>query len=249
MRRKRVIANWKMNGHSAMVDQLLTPLPAEVKGLNSLVIVCPPAVYLQQANIALADSGIRLGAQNLSEHEKGAYTGEISAMMLKDRGCSYVLVGHSERRTFYGETDSTVSRKMAAALREQLTPVLCIGESEQQREQGETEQVVTGQLNAVVAETGIEAFAKAVIAYEPVWAIGTGKTATPEQAQAVHEHIRQHIAALNEEIAAELPLLYGGSVNAANAAELFAMPDIDGGLIGGASLDLQAFTAICNAAG
>ncbi len=249
MRRKLVIANWKMNGHRTMVDQLLTGLQTRLSELNVQVVICPPAVYLDQAQALLEGSPISLGAQNASEHVAGAYTGEISAQMLREFGCDYVLLGHSERRSIYGESDAVVAQKMVAALKERLTPVLCVGESDAERASGKTEQVVSRQLNAVIKAVGIEAFSDIVVAYEPVWAIGTGNTATPEQAQAVHHHIRQQIASLSEKIAADLTLLYGGSVNADNAAELFAMPDIDGGLIGGASLDEQAFTAICNAAG
>ncbi len=249
MRRKWVIANWKMNGDRAMVNHLLTGLASQTTGLSAGVVICPPAVYLDQAQKLLTDSRISLGAQNVSEFVKGAYTGEIAASMLAEIGCHYVLVGHSERRSLYGETDAVVAKKMAALLEQDLTPVLCVGESESERASGETEQVISLQLAAAIEVIGIEALAKTIIAYEPVWAIGTGNTATPQQAQAVHLHIRQQLAQRSEKVAAELPLLYGGSVNAGNAAELFAMPDIDGGLIGGASLDLQAFTAICNAAG
>ncbi len=249
MRRKLVIANWKMNGHRSMVDQLLAGLQTRLSELSVQVVICPPAVYLDQAQALLKGSPISLGAQNASEHVTGAYTGEISAQMLREFGCDYVLLGHSERRSLYGESDAVVAQKTLAALKERLTPVLCVGESDAERASGKTEQVVSRQLSAAIEAVGVEAFSDIVVAYEPVWAIGTGNTATPEQAQAVHYHIRQQIASLSEKIAADLTLLYGGSVNADNAAELFAMPDIDGGLIGGASLDEQAFTAICNAAG
>lgn len=249
MRRSLVIANWKMNGSKAVVDQLLTAFNANVANSAAEVVVCPPAVYMAQAQDLLSESNIALGAQDTSQYSEGAYTGEIALSMLKEFGCCYVLIGHSERRSYYGETDQIVADKFAAVIASGLTPVLCVGESEQEREAGQTETVVLRQLDAAIEATGIDAVGKAIVAYEPVWAIGTGKTATPQQAQDVHRTIRQRIESLDSEIAARLPILYGGSVKADNAAELFAMPDIDGGLVGGASLDSQAFTAICSAAG
>jgi triosephosphate isomerase len=210
--------------------------------------VCVPFPYLFQAQQSLAGSPVAWGAQSLSQHEKGAYTGEVSAAMLTDFGCTYVIVGHSERRTLYGEDDATVVAKFGAALAAGLTPILCVGETLAQREAGETEQVVAAQLGAVVQQFGAAALRKAVLAYEPVWAIGTGRNASPEQAQAVHRFLRGQVASDDAAVAAALSILYGGSVKAANAAELFAMPDIDGGLIGGASLMADEFLAICRAA-
>ncbi len=214
--------------------------------INSVVDVAvfPPYVYLQQVIKALADTTVGVGAQNVSEQQQGAYTGEISADMLKDIGCHYVIVGHSERRTLYGESDQQVADKFIAAQSVGLVPILCVGETLAQREQGETLAVIARQLDAVTAVAGIEAVCKAVIAYEPVWAIGTGKTASTDQAQEVHQAIRQRLGAVAE----STRLLYGGSVKAANAAELFAQPDIDGALVGGASLDSAEFGEICKLA-
>jgi triosephosphate isomerase len=195
----------------------------------------------------IANTAIKLGAQDVAEQMQGAFTGEVSAPMLQEFACQYVIVGHSERRALFGEKDEDTARKFAAARKQSLIPILCVGESLDEREQGITEQVVARQLDAVIELEGIEALAEAVIAYEPVWAIGTGKTASPEQAQAVHAFIRAKLAALNSAIAEKVQILYGGSVKGSNAAELFAMPDIDGGLIGGASLDAQEFLAICRA--
>lgn len=248
MRPKLVVANWKMNADKARVDQLLTDYIAKIDG-RSEVGVCPPAPYLQQAQQLLAGSEIALGAQNASQFESGAYTGETSLAMLADFECRYVIVGHSERRSIFGEQNETVAEKFVATLNAGLTPILCIGETGEERQAGKTESVVCAQLEAVIEKAGIDSFAKAVIAYEPVWAIGTGDTATPQQAQAVHELVREKLANYNAEIAQQIKVLYGGSVNAGNANELFAMPDIDGGLVGGASLDSEAFAAICAAAG
>jgi triosephosphate isomerase len=210
--------------------------------------VCVPFPYLPQVSAALAGSPIAWGAQNVSEHDAGAYTGEVSGAMLREFGCRYAIVGHSERRALYGEDDKTVAAKFVAARRAGLTPILCVGETLAQRERGETESVVGRQLDAVVGAAGIAAFAGAVLAYEPVWAIGTGKNATPQQAQDVHAFARGRLAARDEALAAGLTILYGGSVKPGNAAELFAMRDIDGGLIGGASLAATDFIAICAAA-
>ena len=247
MRQQLVIGNWKMNGSRASIEQLLTALVSGLQDTPSQVAVCPPAVYLQQTEALLAGSRVELGAQDVSPHASGAYTGEVALPMLQDFGCRYVLVGHSERRAYYGETDDVVAEKFAAVSATDMTPVLCVGETDEQRQQGQTEAVVLGQLQAVIDAVGIDALAKAVVAYEPVWAIGTGNTASPEQAQQVHGLIRDYIAQQNAELATQLPLLYGGSVNAGNAAELFAMPDIDGGLVGGASLKSEEFIAICQA--
>ncbi len=249
MRRRRVIANWKMNGDKTIVDHLLGALKNNCKNITSELIVCPPAVYLAQAQGLLVGTTIGLGAQNVNANRSGAYTGEISVSMLQEFGCGHVLVGHSERRSLFAETDQDVAEKFKAVVNAGLRPVLCVGESEHERNIGSTDEVVLRQLDAVVNTAGIESFSQAIVAYEPVWAIGTGNTATPEQAQEVHRLLRKHIELLSMEIAMQLPILYGGSVNPENAASLFAMSDIDGGLVGGASLDSQAFTAICNAAG
>ena len=248
MRPKLVVANWKMNADKASVTQLLADYVAKINSTAG-VGVCPPSPYLQQAQELLAGSKIALGAQNVSQFESGAYTGEVSLAMLADFDCRYVIVGHSERRSGFGELDDTVAEKFVATLRSGLTPILCIGETGEERQAGKTEAVVCGQLEAVIEKAGIDSFAKAVIAYEPVWAIGTGDTATPEQAQAVHQLVREKLANYDAAIALQVQVLYGGSVNASNANELFAMPDIDGGLVGGASLDSEAFAAICAAAG
>jgi len=207
-----------------------------------------PFPYLAQAQASLTGSKVAWGGQNVSEHAQGAYTGEVSAAMLAEFGCRYVLVGHSERRALYGENDATVAAKFAAALQAGLTPILCVGESLAEREAGATGNVVVRQLDAVIAASGIAALQRAVLAYEPVWAIGTGKTATPQQAQDVHALIRARVAASDAAVAQGLQILYGGSVKPGNAQELFAMPDIDGGLIGGASLVADDFLAICSAA-
>lgn len=212
------------------------------------VAVCVPYPYLAQARSVLDGSAVAWGAQDVSEHEQGAWTGEVSGGMLADFGCRYALVGHSERRSFFGDTDAVVAAKFAAALKAGLTPVLCIGETLAERESGITGDVVIRQLDAVLRTTGVAAFRRAVVAYEPVWAIGTGRTASPAQAQEVHALIRAHISASDAAVAAALQILYGGSVKAGNAAELFGQPDIDGGLIGGASLVAADFLAICAAA-
>jgi triosephosphate isomerase len=249
MRQKLVAGNWKMHGSLATNQALLTALASQLDGSSSMrCAVCVPFPYLAQAQSVLTGSSLAWGAQNLSQYDKGAYTGEVSASMLLEFGCRYVIVGHSERRALFGETDAMVAAKFMAALTAGLTPVLCVGETLEERDAGRAESVIARQLDAVIAESGMAGLAKAVIAYEPVWAIGTGKTASPEQAQAVHAFIRRKLAALDSNIAAALIIQYGGSVKAANAAELFSQPDIDGGLIGGASLDADEFVAICQAA-
>jgi len=212
-------------------------------------VVCPPFVYLQETARLLKDSDVALGAQSLCAEPIGAFTGEVSGTMLRDVGCGYVLVGHSERRQLYGENDALVARKFVAAQAAGLVPVLCVGETLEERERGLTTEVVARQLDAVLAVTGVGALRSAVIAYEPVWAIGTGRTATPEQAQEVHAMIRARVAAADARIGGEVRILYGGSVKASNARELFAMADIDGGLVGGASLKADEFAQICAAAG
>ena len=246
MRKNLVAGNWKMNGSLAENAALLVGVKTALAGIEA--VVCVPFPYLAQAQAALAGSSIAWGAQNLSEQARGAYTGEVSASMLLDFGCRYVIVGHSERRSLYGESDELVARKYMAAQAADLIPILCVGELLDERESGITEQVVARQLDAVIAAAGVASLAKAVVAYEPVWAIGTGKTASPEQAQAVHAFIRGKIAALDSSVANGLVIQYGGSVKASNAAELVVQPDIDGGLIGGASLILEEFVAICKAA-
>lgn len=250
MRRPLVAGNWKMHGTRASVAEL-------IKGLRQLalptgvdVAVLPPCLYLQQVVHGLHGKSIAVGAQNCSvEPMQGALTGEVAASQLHDAECAFVLVGHSERRMVLGESDQQVARKFEAAQSCGLQPILCVGETLQEREAGETLAVVSRQLGVVIEELGVGAFARALVAYEPVWAIGTGLTATPQQAQEVHAAIRAQVAAENVEVARGLRVLYGGSVKAANAVELFAMPDIDGGLIGGASLNADEFGAICRAAG
>lgn len=249
MRRKWVIGNWKMHGSLAGNRRLLDGVLTGTRGRRAEVGVCVPFPYLAQAAELLAGTPLAWGAQNLSEFDAGAYTGEVSGAMLADFACRLVLVGHSERRQFFGEDDATVGRKLAAALRHGLTPVLCLGETLAERDAGVTEVVVARQLAAVIDFAGLPALARAVIAYEPVWAIGTGRTASAEQAQAVHRFVRDRIARHSAEVAAGVPILYGGSVKAASAPGLFAMPDIDGGLVGGASLVADEFVAICAAAG
>ncbi len=246
MRKKLVAGNWKMHGSLAENAALLAALKPALAGIKA--VVCVPFPFLAQAQAELTGSSIAWGAQNLSEQAKGAFTGEVSAAMLLEFGCTYVIVGHSERRSLYGESDALVASKYKAAQAAGLTPILCVGESLEERESGVTEAVVARQLDAVIDAAGVSSLAKAVIAYEPVWAIGTGKTASPEQAQAVHAFIRSKIAALDAGVADQLVIQYGGSVKAANASELMAQPDIDGGLIGGASLVADEFVAICQAA-
>ncbi len=246
MRKKLVAGNWKMHGSLADNAALLAAIKPALAGIEAAV--CVPFPYLAQVQAALSGSSIAWGAQTLSEQPKGAFTGEVSASMLLDFGCRYVIVGHSERRSLYGETDADVAKKYMAAQAAGLVPILCVGESLEERESGVTETVVARQLDAVIQAAGIASFAKAVVAYEPVWAIGTGKTATPEQAQAVHAFIRGKLATLDKTVAEGLTIQYGGSVKAANAAELMVQPDIDGGLIGGASLIADEFVAICKAA-
>jgi triosephosphate isomerase len=248
MRRKLVAGNWKMHGSRADNVALVEAILAGVSSERTGCLICPPYVYLQEVARMLRGSVVSLGGQNLCAEAVGAYTGEVSAAMLRDVGCEHVLAGHSERRALYGEDNVLVARKFAAALAGKLTPILCVGEQLQEREGGHTEAVIGAQLDAVVQLSGIAAFARAVVAYEPVWAIGTGRTASPEQAQAVHAFIRQRLAAEDAKIAGAVRILYGGSVKAGNARELFAMPDVDGGLIGGASLKAEEFLAIFAAA-
>lgn len=250
MRRLLVAGNWKMHGSRDMAAALIGDVARATDNLAAAdVVVCPPFPYLPLARKLLTGSPVELGAQNLSEHQQGAYTGEVSAPMLVEFGCRYVIVGHSERRTLYGETDASVARKFAAAQRNGLTPILCVGETLDERESGDTATVIIRQVQSALDVAGVDSFANAVVAYEPVWAIGTGRTASPEQAQEVHALIRQKISEQDATIAGDLRILYGGSVKASNAASLFGMPDIDGGLIGGASLDGDEFLSICRARG
>lgn len=248
-RRPLVAGNWKMHG---TLDEVRTLLSGIVDGLSgdeaAEVAVFPPYPYIPET-AARAGGRIAWGAQDLSEHDQGAHTGEVSGAMLADFGCRYALVGHSERRSLHRETDARVAAKFQAAQRHHLVPVLCVGETLAEREAGDTEKVVGRQLEAVLEGAGASAFARAVIAYEPVWAIGTGRTATPDQAQAVHAFIREILRRAGDTMAGDMRVLYGGSVKAANAAELFSMADIDGGLVGGASLKAADFLAIARAAG
>lgn len=247
MRRKLVAGNWKMHGNLAENKALLAGVLAGMDDVKAEVAVCVPYPYLAQVQAQLRSGAVTWGAQNLSQHEKGAFTGEVSAAMLLDFGCKYVIVGHSERRALYGESDALVADKYAAAQTAGLTPILCVGETLEERESGVTEQVVGRQLKAVIDKSGVDSLAKAVVAYEPVWAIGTGRTATPDQAQAVHAFIRGMVREMSGAVADGLIIQYGGSVKANNAQELFSQADIDGGLIGGASLKADEFLAICRA--
>lgn len=250
MRRLLVAGNWKMHGTRQSVESLLAGLNQQEWPDEVDLMIAPPALFLQQCREALESSPIRLAGQSCaSQAEPGALTGEISPAQLRDAGCEYVLVGHSERRTLFGETDQQVRQKFAAALACGLRPVLCIGETREQRDAGETAEVVGRQLQVVLDAFGVGGLAQGVVAYEPVWAIGTGLTASPEQAQEVHGMIRARLAMLDDEQARCVQIVYGGSVKADNAESLFAMPDIDGGLVGGASLNADDFGAIARAAG
>jgi len=245
MRKTLVAANWKMHGTKAFAEQLLDELNSGLESgeCSSQVVICPPYPYLGIVAGKIGQA-VKVGAQNLSEQPSGAYTGEVSAEMLLDCGADYAIVGHSERRSLYGESNELVAAKFAAAKAAGLIPILCVGESLEEREAGKTLEVVAEQIQAIIALGLPETWRNSVVAYEPVWAIGTGKTATPEQAQEVHQFIRQQLG----EAGSETQILYGGSVKAANAAELFAKPDIDGALVGGASLKAEEFIQICRAA-
>jgi triosephosphate isomerase len=245
MRKTIVAGNWKMNASKDSVDNLIKDLLTGMDGITSEVLVCAPFPYLAQVELLIQGSKVMLGAQNLNTNASGAYTGEVSADMIKDFGARHVIVGHSERRSLYGETSAMVAEKTKAALNAGLTPLLCIGESIEQRDSGNTEAVIKKQLSAVIELVGIEAFNQIIIAYEPVWAIGTGVTATPEQAQEAHLFIRSLLAKNDESVAQKTPILYGGSMNASNASELISCADIDGGLIGGAALKAEDFLQIC----
>lgn len=246
MRQLIVAGNWKMNGSKESIAALIKGIKDNVETTENVEwIVFPPYVYLNQVATALTGTPIALGAQNVSTFNDGAYTGEISTTMLYDLECRYVLLGHSERRHIMGENNQEVAEKFLRVKNAGLLPVLCVGETLEQRRAGATDDIVLQQLNTVVNMMGnVEGLKDAIVAYEPVWAIGTGESATPEQAQSVHGMIRTHIATIDAEVAASLPILYGGSVKAANAQSLFNMPDIDGGLIGGASLDANEFVEI-----
>jgi triosephosphate isomerase (TIM) len=254
MRRKLIVGNWKMHGSKNQVRQLLLDIEAGTAQLSQVLArtveigVCPTFLHIGLAAETLVSKIVKLGAQNVYCEPEGAFTGEISAEMLAEYGVTYVLVGHSERRGIFAESDQLVAAKFVAAQKCRLIPILCLGESLAQREQGITEATVLAQLDAVIASAGIAAMSKAVIAYEPIWAIGTGKTASAEQAQQVHKVLRDHLAQLSADVAAEVRIIYGGSVKASNAAELFSQADIDGGLIGGASLEAEEFISICKSA-
>ena len=250
MRQKLVVGNWKMQGSRASAQALVEGIKRGISKVKTTqVAVCPPAILLDEVATLLKGSPIAWGGQNLCSEPAGAYTGELSGEMLQEFGCRYVIVGHSERRTLYNETDAVVVRKYARAIESGLSPIFCLGEQLAEREAGQTESVIARQLDALLKGPGTAALQQGVIAYEPVWAIGTGMTATPEQAQQVHAFIRERVAGHDATIAVGLVILYGGSVKAANARELFRQPDIDGGLIGGASLNIEEFLTICQAAG
>jgi triosephosphate isomerase len=247
-----VAANWKMNGDIALVDAMVSSLK-DVKLLPAVkVIICPSSLHLALLKSKLVETKLsnllKVGAQNVNEHSSGAYTGEISTAMLQDLTVNYVILGHSERRNLYNETSTLIAKKVETSLKAEMTPILCIGESEEERAAGKTETVLASQLKPVIDQVGINKFIDVVIAYEPVWAIGTGKTASSAMAQETHQFIRHYLAQQNELVASKVSILYGGSVNAANCKELFAQADIDGGLIGGASLQAEQFKIICTAA-
>jgi triosephosphate isomerase len=244
MRRSLVVGNWKMNGTLASAELLAKGIIAGLGDDKADIAVCVPYVHLPKVSELVKNTLLSVGAQNVADKASGAFTGEVSATMLTEFNCKYALVGHSERRTYYGDTDESVAARFCQAQAQNITPILCVGETLEQREQDQTFKVIDTQLDAVINLAGISALGAAVIAYEPVWAIGTGKTATDEQAQEVHQYIRQYIAAKDQAIADKIQILYGGSAKPENAKGLFAMPDIDGGLIGGASLDAESFLKI-----
>jgi len=246
MRSSLIAGNWKMNGSLQSVTELVEGIKAGNAGKAELAVF-PPAVFLMKVGGMLADSNCALGAQNVCDQETGAFTGEVAAAMLKECGCRYALVGHSERRSLYLETDQLVAARFAMAIATGIIPILCVGETLDEREQGITDEVVARQIDAVINVSGIDGIAQSVIAYEPVWAIGTGKVATPEQAQKAHAFIRGKLAQLDAAVAEQVKILYGGSMNPSNAAELLSQNDIDGGLIGGASLKADDFLAIAQA--
>jgi triosephosphate isomerase len=246
MPRRLVVGNWKMNGDRASNTELLSALTGGAGECEKhSVVVCVPFPYLQQARDALAGGNLGWGAQDVSSHRQGAFTGEVSAAMLRDLECTHVIVGHSERRQYHGESSDLVAQKAGLVLEHGMTPIVCVGETLAERESDRTEEIVAGQLEAVIARIGAD-IGRAVVAYEPVWAIGTGRTASPEQAQAVHALLRGQLGRVSE-AAGAIPLLYGGSVKGDNSGSLFRCTDIDGGLVGGASLNAREFIAICNA--
>lgn len=245
MRRSIVVANWKLNGSLEMAESLVSVIDAQCSAVDGVdAVICPPYPYLARVAELISAKNLSLGAQSVSKQESGAYTGEVSAEMVAEFGCGYAIVGHSERREYYAETDAIVAAKFVRIQTAGLIPILCVGETLEQREQGNVQETIMRQVNAVVSAAGIANMQNAVLAYEPIWAIGTGKTASPEQAQEVHAIIRSEIANQSAQIAERLRILYGGSVKEDNAAELFSQPDIDGGLIGGASLYAEQFNAI-----
>ena len=247
MRQVIVAGNWKMNASKETVNTLIMGILSGMADVDSTVIVCAPSPYMSQVEALITHSQLHLGAQNLNVNASGAFTGEVSADMIKDFGAQYVIIGHSERRSLYGETDEIVASKVQVALDNGLTPLFCIGETLEQREAGSMEAVVSRQIQAVIDRVGIDAFKNIIIAYEPVWAIGTGVTASPQQAQDAHAFIRSMLAQNDASVAQTTPILYGGSMNPSNAAELIGCEDIDGGLIGGASLKAEDFLQICKA--
>jgi triosephosphate isomerase len=249
MRAKAVVGNWKLNGSLAGNESLLRALLREIpRDTDVACAVCVPSPYLAQVQGLLTGSGIAWGGQDVSRYEQGAYTGEVSGRMLAELGCRYAIVGHSERRTLFGDTDAIAAEKHARARAAKLTPIFCVGETLEERERGETEKVLARQMDALLERSGAAELKGGIVAYEPVWAIGTGRTATSAQAQEAHAFIRGRVAAKDRGVAQELPILYGGSVKSGNAAELFAMPDVDGGLVGGASLVAEDFIGIWRAA-
>ncbi|MFK7852784.1 MAG: triose-phosphate isomerase [Granulosicoccus sp.] len=247
-RQPLIAGNWKLNGSRASVLELAAAVSEGCGSLAVQVLVCPTSVHLADVLGVVGNSAVHLGAQNCSSAQSGAFTGEVSAQMLAEFGCEFVVLGHSERRALFHETSALVAEKCSSVQEAGMTPILCVGETLEQREAGQLESVISEQLDAVLNTAGIDAFANMVVAYEPVWAIGTGKTASPDQAQAVHALIRAKISDHDKSVAESLRILYGGSVKPDNAATLFAQVDIDGGLIGGAALDAQSFLAICEAA-
>jgi triosephosphate isomerase len=250
MRSKAVVGNWKLNGSLVGNEALLRALLREIpRGSPVACVVCVPSPYLAQVRALLEGSGIAWGGQDLSRFVQGAYTGEVSGRMLVEFGARYVIVGHSERRTIFGETDAVAAEKYVAAREAGLTPVFCVGETLEERERGDTQAVLARQVDALLHRFGVAGLDRGIVAYEPVWAIGTGRTATAAQADEAHAFIRARVAAKDKVVGERLPILYGGSVKAANAAELFAMPNVDGGLVGGASLVAEEFVAIWRAAG
>jgi triosephosphate isomerase (TIM) len=252
MRQKLVVGNWKMHGSRGQIQSLVAGLVNgfEKREYTVEIGICPTNIHLEQVGklLATGKNSIKLGAQNTYFEEKGAFTGEVSALMLADMGVELVIIGHSERRRLFAETDGLIAAKFKAIQANGMMPILCVGESLEERKQGITNQIVLAQLDSVINATGIAAFTNATIAYEPIWAIGTGQTATPEQAQEVHCQIRGHLASSDAIIAEGVRIIYGGSVNSSNAGELFSQPDIDGGLVGGASLKAEEFISICKSA-